>query len=130
MSAKKRAKAERKGQYLPPKQGKTEDKTEDKTKEVKKVLMEDIMQDTLLKHMAGGKSFQEESAEDLVYTYFHGDLDVKDKLKILEFMRDTAGQKPTGKPSAAPTVSTNMNITIDRQKLRTMINYTKNLADN
>lgn len=126
MSAKKRAKAERKGQYLPPKQNKIDEKIQ----EVEAELMKDAMQDALLKRMAGGRTFQEESAEDLIYTYFHGDIDVKDKLKILEFMRDTAGQKPTGKPSAAPTVSTNMNITIDRQKMRTMINYTKNLADN
>ncbi len=126
MSAKKRAKAERKGQYLPPKQ----ERTDEKIQEVEGELMKDVMQDALLKRMAGGKTFQEESAEDLIYTFFHGDIDVKDKLRILEFMRNTAGQKPTDKPSDTPTVSTNMNIVVDRRKVRAMINYTKNLADN
>lgn len=62
-----------------------------------KKLMQQVAQETLLKLMPNGKSFQELAFEKLQSALLEDYVKPNDFVKILEFLRDTSGQKPTDK---------------------------------
>lgn len=59
-----------------------------------KKLMQEVAQETLLKLMPGGKPFQECAFERLQESLMNDYIKPTDFVRILEFLRDTAGQKP------------------------------------
>lgn len=62
-----------------------------------KKLMSQIAEEKLLAIMPCGKTFQEAAFDELEKLALSGITPPKDLIAILEFLRDTAGQKPTDK---------------------------------
>ncbi len=62
-----------------------------------KKLLKQVAEDKLLELMGNGKSFQENAIEQLQDAVLNGRIKPTDLVKILEFLRDTSGQKPTDK---------------------------------
>lgn len=72
-----------------------------------KKLMRQVAEEKLLKLLPCGKTFQEAALDELEKLVLTGITPPKDLIAILEFLRDTAGQKPTDKVEAK-----NTNVTI------------------
>ena len=85
--------------------------------------MRQVAEEKLLEFMANGKTFQENAFERLKQAILNDDTKPADLVKILEFLRDTSGQKPTEKVEA-----TNATITVtDEKTIESVMNKLKDL---
>lgn len=85
--------------------------------------MRQVAEEKLLELMANGKTFQENAFERLKQAILNDETKPADLVKILEFLRDTSGQKPTEKVEA-----TNATITVtDEKTIESVMNKLKDL---
>lgn len=85
--------------------------------------MKQVAQEKLWELMANGKTFQENGFERLKQALLNDETKPADLVKILEFLRDTSGQKPTEKVEA-----TNATITVtDEKTIESVMNKLKDL---
>lgn len=94
-----------------------------------KKLMRQVAEEALLKLMPNGQSFQEQAFERLQETLLNDSIKPQDFVKILEFLRDTAGQKPIDRQLTAECTKEDLEIIIDKEGIQAEIEKTRKLAD-
>ena len=94
-----------------------------------KKLMRQVAEETLLKLMPNGQSFQEQAFERLQESLLNDYIKPQDFVKILEFLRDTAGQKPIDKQLNVEGTKEDLEIVIDKKGIQAEIEKTRQLAD-
>lgn len=91
-------------------------------------LLSKVAEEKLNKLYSDGKTFQEKSLDLMEGMILTGILKPDDLVKLLTFLRDTAGQKPTDKQE----ITTNqpaVNLTINKADIKEIANDINDLAD-
>lgn len=91
-------------------------------------LLSKVAEEKLNKLYSDGKTFQEKSLDLMEEMILTGILKPDDLVKLLTFLRDTAGQKPTDKQE----ITTNqpaVNLTINKADIKEIANDINDLAD-
>ena len=91
-------------------------------------LLSKVAEEKLNKLYSDGKTFQEKSLDLMEAMILTGIIKPDDLVKLLTFLRDTAGQKPTDKQE----ITTNqpaVNLTINKADIKEIANDINDLAD-
>lgn len=92
-----------------------------------KKLLKEVAAEKLLKLMPCGKTFQDLSIDILIDKVTTGEIKAVDVVKVLEFLRDTAGQKPVEKQEI---INPNpIEVKVDKSDIKAAIINIDKLAD-